>query len=334
MNLNNKLCNVNQPSTSECENYDYLSSDDSDILVYDENDDVTNIKKLNNSFTTDKNNDNNDSIEMDCDSNGKSSYGVINLKCLQKIIDENINLKVLFKNHFAEPLTFLLLLHDYSLEVQYTKIIEDCGGIVYSDIKDMDGFTIVFVKDDSLLWSYSGPVFKLSYISACIESKKIIDISKFFKKSRNVNFTKNFNYMTVFYFKKFTWNSVPDQFKLVNKSYGKNSIEACLSPDKFDSDDYKNKKLKNKCKTINKHTRAPYSIKEDEDILKFIIKQQAFDHIKGTLFWRKMESKAICPYRTWQSMKEHFRKKIVYNLNSHKFLSDEQKKLLQNCTFG
>ncbi|XP_039278630.1 uncharacterized protein LOC111045889 [Nilaparvata lugens] len=103
-----------------------------------------------------------------------------------------------------------------------------------------------------------------------------------------------------------------------------------------DSDFERDSKVQNvpemkkvKRSTVNKHTRMMYSDAEDCSIVKYIADNDGYNSVKGTLLWRDMEKVNICPKRTWQSMKEHFLKKVMYNTNSYKFLTDGQKRKFQ-----
>merc|ERR1719319_1929364 len=47
-------------------------------------------------------------------------------------------------------------------------------------------------------------------------------------------------------------------------------------------------------------------------MLKFIFKRKAYKLLKGNVIWQKMEENYVCGgRRTWQSMKEHFRKQVM-----------------------
>lgn len=56
-----------------------------------------------------------------------------------------------------------------------------------------------------------------------------------------------------------------------------------------------------------------YTKDEDVKILKYIIKQQVIDKTKGNVVWKQMEQIKVTA-RSWQGMKDRFRKNIVYNL--------------------
>uniref|UniRef100_A0A1Y1NB96 Telomeric repeat-binding factor 2-interacting protein 1 n=1 Tax=Photinus pyralis TaxID=7054 RepID=A0A1Y1NB96_PHOPY len=59
--------------------------------------------------------------------------------------------------------------------------------------------------------------------------------------------------------------------------------------------------------------RPPYTIKEEKLILKYIIKHQGYYQLRGRKFWVQMEE-SLPGERTWQSMKEHFRKQMIPNI--------------------
>ncbi|XP_073997378.1 uncharacterized protein [Rhodnius prolixus] len=79
----------------------------------------------------------------------------------------------------------------------------------------------------------------------------------------------------------------------------------------------------------DKHTRKLYSRKEKEAILKYIIKHDAVEHVKGIVIWKKMEKSNICPNRTWMSMQNHFKKSLCKELDQFAFLTPSQKKSLR-----
>nr|CAD7262923.1 unnamed protein product [Timema shepardi] len=87
-----------------------------------------------------------------------------------------------------------------------------------------------------------------------------------------------------------------------------------------------------------------YSRQEDISILEYIIQHQAYAHIGGVMLWRQMEENldnalvvlsstaedgeievriSMGNTRTWQSLKEHFLKKVLPNIESY-YLSRER----------
>lgn len=57
-----------------------------------------------------------------------------------------------------------------------------------------------------------------------------------------------------------------------------------------------------------------YTLEEELAILKFIIEKEAYHILRGTTIWIEMEEAQITNNRTWQSLKEHFRKQMSNRL--------------------
>ena len=68
-----------------------------------------------------------------------------------------------------------------------------------------------------------------------------------------------------------------------------------------------------------------YTKAEDLAILGFIADNRRFGDVGGVEMWKLMEEREVVVGRSWQSMKERFRKKIVNNIKSYN-LSKEQLK--------
>ena len=60
--------------------------------------------------------------------------------------------------------------------------------------------------------------------------------------------------------------------------------------------------------------KMPYSRKEDKEILNWIVDTGAFSQLKGNEVWKNM-AKDMKRARTWQSLKEHFRKYLISQLH-------------------
>nr|CAD7409979.1 unnamed protein product [Timema cristinae] len=63
--------------------------------------------------------------------------------------------------------------------------------------------------------------------------------------------------------------------------------------------------------------RKLYTHNEKKAIVKYIVKNNGIDRVKGRALWEEMEEELKIG-RTWQSMKEHFIKSIVPNIDSFK----------------
>ena len=76
-------------------------------------------------------------------------------------------------------------------------------------------------------------------------------------------------------------------------------------------------------------SRRPYSRSDDEAILKHILKNEDYSRVGGRQLWVEMEQLEVVGGRSWQSLKEHFRKVIMRNIRSYRFLTKEQRSSLK-----
>ena len=93
-----------------------------------------------------------------------------------------------------------------------------------------------------------------------------------------------------------------------------------------------------KTKFVNKRKVTPtkivpkqsnlYTLDEDVAILDYVIKTGRFDELKGNALWEEAQKKKVLAGRSWQSMKERFRKHIIANVESFD-IEPKYKKLLQ-----
>ena len=76
-------------------------------------------------------------------------------------------------------------------------------------------------------------------------------------------------------------------------------------------------------------SRRPYSRSDDEAILKHILGKQDFSRVAGRELWVEMERLEVVSGRSWQSLEGHFRKIIMRNICSFRFLTKEQRSSLK-----
>ncbi len=65
-----------------------------------------------------------------------------------------------------------------------------------------------------------------------------------------------------------------------------------------------------------KQGRMPYTRRDRRAILEFIVRKKLYNLLKGKNCWKNMEVHKVCRGRTWQSMKEHFRKQILPQIST------------------
>ncbi|XP_018333822.1 uncharacterized protein LOC108742950 [Agrilus planipennis] len=77
--------------------------------------------------------------------------------------------------------------------------------------------------------------------------------------------------------------------------------------------------------------RVPYSSKEENAILQYIVEKQIYHRLRGRQVWQEFEASRQIN-RTWQSAKEHFRQKMLSRvLSDESFdLTKEQREKIYN----
>ena len=75
------------------------------------------------------------------------------------------------------------------------------------------------------------------------------------------------------------------------------------------------------------HSR--YKTSDDEAIIKHIVENLDYERVGGNQLWIEMERGEVVSGRSWQSLKERFKKVIMRNLSSFRFLTKEQRSSLE-----
>uniref|UniRef100_A0A8D9A970 Telomeric repeat-binding factor 2-interacting protein 1 n=1 Tax=Cacopsylla melanoneura TaxID=428564 RepID=A0A8D9A970_9HEMI len=74
--------------------------------------------------------------------------------------------------------------------------------------------------------------------------------------------------------------------------------------------------------------RMPYLSYEKVNMIKYLIDNTTrLDSIKGNVFWKEMEGAGAVPGRTWQSLKNHFFRSLVFELDTYSLDSKFRKRL-------
>ena len=81
--------------------------------------------------------------------------------------------------------------------------------------------------------------------------------------------------------------------------------------------------------------RDPYSKREEESIVRDIVENRAYNKLKGNQYWKECEDRGLAckGRRTWQSMKERFRKKIAPIIHTFN-LTDQEFEYFRKCLKG
>ena len=76
-------------------------------------------------------------------------------------------------------------------------------------------------------------------------------------------------------------------------------------------------------------SRRPYSRSDDKAILNHLVNNQEYARVGGRQLWVEMEGLGVVSGRSWQSLKEHFRRSIMPNIRSFRFLTKQQRSSLE-----
>ena len=79
----------------------------------------------------------------------------------------------------------------------------------------------------------------------------------------------------------------------------------------------------------------PYTKREEESIVRDIVENRAYNYLKGNHYWKECEDRGVAckGNRTWQSMKERFRKKIAPTIHTFN-LTDQEYDYFRKCLQG
>ena len=77
--------------------------------------------------------------------------------------------------------------------------------------------------------------------------------------------------------------------------------------------------------SVSTQSRRDYVPKEEQEIINWIIKNRQFSAVGGIAMWKLLEASGEVPGRTYQSMKERFRKKILPKIEFFDIDEDHKK---------
>ena len=72
-----------------------------------------------------------------------------------------------------------------------------------------------------------------------------------------------------------------------------------------------------------------YTAADDTKLLRFIVDNGRHEDVGGVALWHLMVERKLLPGRSWQSMKESFRKSITRRLDQFPQLTEEQRQRLE-----
>ncbi|XP_014254654.1 uncharacterized protein LOC106669591 [Cimex lectularius] len=273
----------------------------------------------------------------------------------------------IFISERGYAISFCLLLSDPNEKHELTNLIWDSGGRVEQDLTNLLPRTVVLVDgEESVRHGVINRIsFKSQYVKDCVNSCTLLPLNNYvYGVNRNVvdNFFEVIYYRTrVFKFldepslsgfvncytvkcndvnEKCTSElTLKDETNIqptkevkklprINENYQKNIAYKKLiaKENSDDDDDFGPMTFAKQTKLTYK---SPYTRQEKEAILKFLIRKNYLTGLRGSLIWKEMEKAQICPNRTYQSLKNHFLKTLIFELDRYNFLTYDEKIMMR-----
>jgi hypothetical protein len=191
------------------------------------------------------------------------------------------------------------------------------GGVVEQvEMQDEDDTRIRLADPDLVGVGDERDVFDCKYVDDCIKRNALLENLRDYRRIEKSKF-KEYNPFDVLC-GKVTWSKLDKAEAEVDEG------EPCsdLEDDGILDDGAK------RTHSRMKSGKAPYTRKDQLTIVNYIVKEKTFNELKGNSLWKRMEVSRVCSAgggghgRSWQSMKEHFRKQIMTQIGSYK-LSDK-----------
>jgi len=230
----------------------------------------------------------------------------------------------LFRREDGEPMDFYVRkirfqdrLDKQDLKKKLEKLNEEidrCGGKLDKEPVSSHAielsFSELFDEDENV----DSDIFDAEYIYACVKQLEILELEPFrIGKSPYdgvVSITDILRGIN-------TWDSVNRSISTPKKGrklpdFG---LGITISP-----------KLK-RDSPPKKKKRFEYTIKEDVDVLRFVLKHNLYDQVGGNKAWKTV-ARAF-PQRSYQSLQNHFRRAILPNLDKYTDLTESERNLFR-----
>ena len=220
----------------------------------------------------------------------------------------------LFIRPDGKPMVFSLLAERESPEYRQVLVreVERRGGVVLDrpgqDYNDSSTIRLLG-KEENYNKRERAEIFDYRYVVDCIQKNRILENMLDYRISNTSLFQQQYESyepLDVLHGYK-TWSQLPrdegERVSDIDDDFETSSVASSM----FD-------RTRNSClKTF----KSPYTRRNREEIVRALVRFAAYRLVRGNSIWKKLEGIGICNgIRTWQSMKEHFRKKIIHEIHT------------------
>ena len=217
----------------------------------------------------------------------------------------------LFIRPDGEPMVFCLLPDTESNQYREELVsqVHQRGGVVLDQLTDVLSHHCI-----RLLGKYENPdkrkeMFDYRYVVDCIQKDRVLDNMLDYRVSKSSIYQQYEKYepLDILHgYKKWTDLTLREEGERVS------DID-----DDFETSSFISIVMDRSKASSMKTFKSPYTRKNQEEIVKALVRFSAYRLVRGNTIWKQLEGIGICNgIRTWQSMKEHFRKKIIQEIHT------------------
>ncbi|XP_034245438.1 uncharacterized protein LOC117647667 [Thrips palmi] len=225
--------------------------------------------------------------------------------------------KDLFIAQDGTPMTFNLTRCKNVEELQ--DFIEHGGGLVQ---QSLGPYTVILEDDAQDSSTLKQESFQSDFIIHCCSQNKILPLAQFRCNSISC-FSAGFNPNDILQHK-ISWESAEHQYE---KTSEESESEQSVSVEETKHRLTQANGPKKRCKK-----RVEYTQHDRKKIVDFIVQTQSFDQVLGKTLWKRMELKI--KNHSWQSLKEHFLKRVMPFIGTFNLSKDEINKFRSGMKAG
>ena len=221
---------------------------------------------------------------------------------------------LLFSRPDGKPMSFCLLpdscqqSDEYRLEL--VEKVKERGGLLLDHVHERYSDHIILLLGKNERPDKKKEMFDYRYLLDCMKRNQILDNMLDYRVSKSSLYQQYDEYepLDVLHGYK-TWSDIPlrnegDRVSDIDDDFETSSMISMVS------------RVRSRASSL-KSFKSPYTRRDREEIVRALVRFTAYRLVRGNTIWKKLESIGICNgTRTWQSMKEHFRKKVIYDIHT------------------
>jgi len=211
----------------------------------------------------------------------------------------------LFVRPDGRPMTFLMSSSREKKQVKAS--VEERGGVVVSHASPSTADHLIrLVVGNEMPPSRHYDMFHYKYILDCVKDNRLLPDLKSYKQASTFPSPYAAYEPIDVLLGKVCWNDVPPNGEAISD----------VEEDDIGEDD--EREAGTSTSKAFKTSRSAYTAPERAEIVEELVKREAYEMLKGNAIWKALEKEGVCRgRRSWQSLKEQFRKAIAPEIGSY-----------------